>query len=92
MMQSKWLTTSLWALITITALGVIRSSYDSRMQFIELQELLKKSQAYDVEWGQLLIEKSTLQSYIGLEKVARDELKMLFPARNQMVIVQGDKP
>lgn len=92
MMQSRRLTVFLWFLIVITAFYVIKSSHESRILFIEWQDLLQKAQTYQVEWGQLLIEKSTLASYLGLENVAKDELKMGFPTRKQIVIVQDDKP
>jgi cell division protein FtsL len=90
-METKKLTITLWILIVISSFGVIKSSYDSRVLFIEWQELLEKSQAYEVEWGQLLIEKSTLASYANLENMAKEELKMVFPTRKQIVVVQDKK-
>lgn len=90
-METKKLTVILWFLIVISSFGVIKSSYDSRVLFIEWQELLGKSQAYEVEWGQLLIEKSTLASYANLENMAKEELKMVFPTRKQIVVVQEKK-
>ena len=90
-METKKLTVTLWILIVISSFGVIKSSYDSRVLFIEWQELLEKSQAYEVEWGQLLIEKSTLASYANLENMAKEELKMVFPTRKQIVVVQDKK-
>jgi cell division protein FtsL len=92
MMQSYKLSLLLWGLIIVSAFAVIAGSHRSRSKFIELQELLVKAQDYDVEWGQLLIEKSTLASYLGLENVAKDELKMTFPVRSQIVIVEEPKP
>lgn len=92
MMENRRLTVFLWFFLLITAFYVIKSSHESRILFIEWQELLQKAQAHEVEWGQLLIEKSTLASYLGLENVAKDELKMVFPTRKQIVIVQDDQP
>lgn len=70
---------------------VINGTYRSRQKFIQYQSLLKDSQQYDVEWGQLLIEKTTLASFLGLESVAQDQLKMIFPKRNQIIIVEAIK-
>jgi cell division protein FtsL len=78
-------------MIIATSFGVISNSHKSRKLFIELQELLQQAQTYEVEWGQLLIEKSTLASYAGLENQAKDELKMSFPTRKQIVIVKVEK-
>lgn len=91
-MKSMRLTLILWLCIVLTAFAVIRSSHQSRGYFIEWQSLIEKSQAYDVEWGQLLIEKGILASYLGLENVAKDKLKMTFPLRQQIVIVSGESP
>jgi len=91
MINSQRMTFVLLILIIISSLAVIGGSYHSRQKFISLQELLKKSQQYDVEWGQLLIEKSTLGSYLGVENVAKDQLDMTFPVRKQIVIVEADK-
>lgn len=91
MIDSKRLTGFLWIMILFTAFGVIKSSHNSRILFIEWQKLLGEAQAFEVEWGQLLIEKSTLASYAGLESTAKDELKMIFPARKQIVVIQDEK-
>jgi cell division protein FtsL len=91
-MESRRLTFILWFLVVVSAFGVIKSSYESRVLFIEWQELLEKSQTHEVEWGQLLIEKSTLASYANLESMAKEELKMVFPTRKQIVVVQDSKP
>lgn len=90
-MESKQVTFALWLMILISAFAIIKSSYNSRVLFIEWQDLLEKSQMYEVEWGQLLIEKSTLASYANLENMAKEELKMIFPARKQIVVVQEKK-
>lgn len=92
MMASQRLTIILWFVIVATSFALIKSSHESRVLFIEWQDLLEKARHYDVEWGQLLIERSTLQSYIGLEKIAREELHMVFPVRQQIVIVPESRP
>jgi cell division protein FtsL len=89
-MESIRLTVVLWLLVIVTAFAIIKSSHQSRVYFIEWQSLIKKSQVHDVEWGQLLIEKGILASYLGLENVAKDQLKMSFPLRQQIVIVSGE--
>jgi len=54
----------------------------------ELQALEKQRNALDVEWSQLLLEQSTLGSFIEIENKAKGELKMLVPEVNQVVIVK----
>ena len=78
--------------VLVSALAVVYSSYTARQSFIEWQDILKQAQAYEVEWGQLLIEKSTLASYTRLEKEASSKLNMAAPSTQQIVVVQGEQP
>ena len=89
MMSSVKFSVALWVLVGVSAFAVILSSFNSRQSFFEWQALLKQAQGFDVEWGQLLIEKSSLASYSRLEDVAKDELKMTAPKTDRIIVVQG---
>lgn len=91
MMSSYRLGIVLAIAIFLSAFAVIYSSHSSRQAFINWQDLIKQTQAYDIEWGQLLIEKSTMASYARLEDEATDKLKMVAPSTKQIVVVQGRK-
>ncbi len=91
MINSYRLTIVLILAISISSFGVIYSSHNSRQSFIAWQDLLKQAQAYEVEWGQLLIEQSTEASYTHLEKKAVNKLNMVAPSTKQIVVVRGSE-
>ena len=86
-MESKKLTVLLWVLVLISAFSVIQISFKARQDFFEWQLLQKEAQQLDVEWGQLLIEKSMLSSFSRLEAVATEQLKMSAPKTEQIIII-----
>jgi cell division protein FtsL len=85
------LTVFLGVALLITALGVVYSSHVSRQSFIEWQELVQQGHDHEVEWGRLLIEKSSLASFAQLESLVNSNLKMVAPSTGQIVVVQGEK-
>ena len=88
MIESYRLALILLVLVVISAFAVIYSSHSARVSFISLQDLLKESQEYEVEWGQLLIEKSAESSYSRLEKEAEKKLNMVTPGVEQIVVIK----
>lgn len=63
-------------LCLISALLVVYAAYENRLAYAELQALEKQQRYYDVEWGQLLLERSTLASPSRIEALARESLQM----------------
>ena len=63
-------------LTLISALLVVYAAYENRLAYAELQTLEKQQRHFDVEWGQLLLERSTLSSPSRIEKIARESLQM----------------
>ncbi len=88
-LENKRLCFALWMTIVISAFAVIYSSFSARTAFIAWQSLLHEARQYDVEWGQLLIEKSTMASYARLEGIAADQLQMTAPDKSQVIVVEG---
>ncbi len=73
--------------ITGSALAVIYSKYQSRLLFMSIQEMEEELDRYEVEWGQLQLEMSTLIDHGRIEDVARQKLGMVEPDREQIVHV-----
>tara|TARA_R110000824_G_scaffold7892_3_gene35699 strand:+ start:42384 stop:42698 length:315 start_codon:yes stop_codon:yes gene_type:complete len=71
-----------------SALGVVYAAHESRHLLNALQELEKQRNALQVEWGQLLLEESSLISQGRVEDIAIAELGMKVPAMENMVVVQ----
>lgn len=79
------------ALITallISALTVIYSKYQSRLIFIEIQKQERALDQYEVEWGQLQLELTTLAELNRVEQVAREQLKLVMPLREKIVYIK----
>lgn len=69
----------LWVLVLISAIGVVYSTYLSRQFFNELESLKREENELQVEWGQLLLEKSTWSGQVRVERLAQKKLNMHSP-------------
>lgn len=63
-------------LTLVSALLVIYAAYENRQAYAQLQTLEQQQRHYEVEWGQLLLERSTLASPSRIEALARHSLQM----------------
>ena len=79
---------ALWVAVLASALGVVYAKHEARSRFYELQQLVKARDDLDIEWGQLQLEQSTWATHGRVERVARDELRMVIPQANDLRIVQ----
>ena len=75
-------------LVRSSALGVVYAVNESRHLLNELHLLENKRNALQVEWGQLLLEQSSLVSQGRVEGIAIAELGMKIPAMENMVMVR----
>lgn len=76
------------ALALGSAVGVVYSVHTSRLLVNELQTLQRAGERMQVEWGQLLLEKSTWGSYLNVEKTAQQRLNMYVPSVEEIVVTQ----
>lgn len=74
-------------LVVLSALGVIYSSFKARHLVAEFQLLQDQRNDFQEEWGQLLLEQSTLGAFSRVEQLAGKELKMAVPSPEQIVMV-----
>lgn len=83
--------TPVLAMITVvilSAVGVIYSKHLSRSEFIQLQQLEKKRDLLNEEWGRLLLEQSTWGSPSRVEQQASSRLEMTVPPADRTVVVK----
>ena len=71
-----------------SALMVIYEKYNSRIIFIEIQKQEKALDQYEVAWGQLQLELTTLAEQNRVEQVAREQLRLVMPAREKIIYVK----
>ena len=76
------------ALAVASALGVVASQHQARRLHGEYEREQARAQALEVEWGQLQLEQSTWATHGRVERLARDELRMVIPQANDLRIVQ----
>jgi len=71
-----------------SAIAVIYFKYNARLMFIEIQKQEAALDQYEVEWGQLQLELTTLTEENQLEQVARDKLKLIVPQRYKIIYIK----
>jgi cell division protein FtsL len=81
---------ALLAAVTLTALSVVYTTFTSRHLLNELQDLEKQRNRLQVEWGQLLLEQSSLVAQGKVEDTAIAELGMEVPDMNKVVVFKSD--
>ena len=74
--------------LLVSALAVIYSKYYSRQIFIEIQKQERTLDQYEMEWGQLQLELTTLTEYDRIERLARQQLKMVMPQREKIIYIK----
>lgn len=74
--------------LLISAMAVIYCKHYSRLLFIEIQKQEAALDQYEVEWGQLQLELTTLTEENRVELVARNRLKMIVPLREKIVYIK----
>lgn len=80
----------LWVLVLVTSIAVVYSTYQSRELFDRSEKLNEQAYQLDVQWNQLLLEKSSLATYGRIEVAARKVLDMGQPRNADVVLVAGD--
>jgi len=74
--------------LLLSAMAVVVSKHLDRSLHIRLQQLQKTRDDLHVEWSRLLIEQGTLGSDPRVEQIAREQLKMIVPATNQIQVMR----
>ena len=77
----------LLCLVMASAFGVVYAKHQSRKLFIELDALQKASDAMNIEWGQLQLEQSTLETHGRVESMSRTKLGMEIPRPDKVVVI-----
>lgn len=74
--------------LVMSAMAVIYVKYHTRLMFIEIQKQEAALDQYEVEWGQLQLELTTLTEENQLELLARDKLKLVVPQRDKIIYIK----
>ena len=80
-----------WILVVASALGVVGSTQEVRRAVNQLEILRREATQLQVEWGQYLLEQSTWAAYSRVEGIATQELNMIAPTSERVVMVTGNE-
>ena len=76
----------LLAALAACALGLVTSQHQARKLFAELEREQARSQALEVEFGQLQLEQGTWARADRVEKLARERLRMRPPEARRVQV------
>ena len=79
----------LLAVLVACALSLVTSRHQARKQYVELEREQAKARGYETEFGQLQLEQSTWAMPARVEKIAREQLKMILPPSGRIEMVAG---
>lgn len=74
--------------LMLSAIAVIYSKYQSRLVFMEIQKKEKELDDYEVEWGRLQLELTTLTEENRVEVEARSRLLLTLPAQDKVIYIK----
>jgi cell division protein FtsL len=75
--------------ILISALGLVYMTNTTRSLNASIQQTLVERDRIHVEWGQLLLEKSTLLMQARIQNLAEDKMNMLVPEGKAVVVINS---
>jgi cell division protein FtsL len=85
-----WPVLVLSALVLASALGVIYTTYTTRLQYTELQTLRRESYRLEEDWERLLLERSTWANPDRVRQVAQQQLNMVPVSLRDIQVVPRD--
>lgn len=75
-------------LVLVSALAVVYSTNVHREIFTDLQMMEREAQQLQLQWGQLLLERTSLATPGRVQDLAAEKFQMVLPNNNQTVILQ----
>lgn len=87
-MNEKTILTTSLVILVLSALAVIYCKYRSRQVFIAIQNIEKQLDKYEVAWGRLQLEQTTLAEHNRVEIIARNHLSMVIPKQQEIIFIK----
>lgn len=73
--------------VLLSAMAIVYVKNHERSLFSDLQTAQQNAAQLQVEWGQLLLEQSTLVTPARVQKIAQERLGMVIPSQKDIVII-----
>jgi cell division protein FtsL len=87
MAKSTYLLFILMAAVLLSALGIVYTTNSYRYTLSQLQQEEQQTHQLQLQWGQLLLEQSSLATPARVEEFAIDKLKMILPSTKNTLIL-----
>ncbi len=71
-----------------SAIAVVQVRHEGRQRYVELRGLLAERDELDIEYGRLQLEQATWAEMSRIERVAREELRMVRPDPAQITVLR----
>lgn len=85
----EWLLITILAVVVLcSAMAVVYVKNTERSVFSDLQSARRDASHLQVEWGQLLLERSTLATPARVQKIAQSKLGMSLPNPKNVEIIR----
>jgi len=75
-------------LVVASSLAVVQARHNSRSVFSELQTEKSRRDNWEVQYGQLQLEKGAWATHGRIERLARANLKMNIPSQQSVVLIR----
>lgn len=72
----------------VSAMALVYTRHESRVLFIELEQLTTMRDELNIEWGQLQIEQSTWATHARIERLAAEELSLSRPVATDIFVIE----
>ena len=76
------------AMLMLSAIAVVYSKYQQRQLFMEIQNKEKELDEYEVEWGRLQLELTTLTEENRVEIEAHNRLLLTLPTQDKIIYIK----
>ncbi len=84
----RMVTFVLCAIAVLSAIGVVAASHDTRRMYRDIQVLQQEQDDLESEYEKLLLEQSAWSNNSRVDQVAREDLKMVPPVVQNIVVVR----
>lgn len=75
--------------VLLSALGVVYSTNSYRVTLSLVEQEEQQAHLLQLQWGQLLLEQSSLATPARVESMARQQLNMVFPVSDKILSLQA---
>lgn len=74
--------------VVVSCYGVSYAAFETRQNYSRLQVLVVESDSLDSEYEKLLLEQSAWAGYARIDEISREDLAMLIPEGDQVVVIR----